>query len=747
MFIPAFLLLLTQVAVTGRVADREGHPVAGATVTLVEARQAVTTKNDGSFSFPSVPLGTYTLVARRIGYAPAARQITIDGTLPEVTLTLGDTPFRVEPVNVTATRSATETYLSPLSVSTLSGDRVHREAGISLAGSVSMLPGVRDVSTGLQIGKPMVRGLYGPRVLVTHDGSRLEDYSWSEEDGPSIDARLAERVEVVRGPASLLYGSDALSGVVNVVPAETPFSGDGSSFTHAGIEAYGASNNIELGSAAKLEGARGNLGWRLSGTGRFAGSYGTPSGEVEHTGFLSANVDAAGTYRANNHALTLRVSHYGGEFKLLEANGPAAPPPPGAKEEGPERKLLDDRIQLSGSHLFEDFRLEGKAQFQRHSLIEVGDECVPPPGQTTCTPPPPGKEATTFDLLLNTATADVLGHVATGAHGTATVGVSGMWQGNDSRGPIFLVPSATTTSSAIYGLEELELGRRVRLLGGGRIEGRSVSADANAQLGMGDRTQTWSAGIGHGGIVVSPITPLAFAANIGMGWRAPTLFDLYSNGPHLAEARYEIGDPSLEMEKSVNVDVSARWNGSRLRAEITGFRNSVDNFIYVQPTTQTINGLQVFRHVAADAQLRGAEGMIEANVAEPLTLRVQHDFVRGEKVLDKSPLPLMPAPRTIAGAELRSSHLAFAKRGMIGIEVVNVQKQTHLDPDDFPTEGYTLINLDSEIERRVAGRDYRVDFDVRNLGNVEYRDFLSRYKQFAANPGINFVLRVGTDLW
>src|SRR4029078_11351589 len=116
-------------------------------------------------------------------------------------------------------------------------------------------------------------------------------------------------------------------------------------------EAYGASNNIELGSAAKLEGASGKYGWRVFGTGRFAGSYGTAAGEVEHTGFLSANVDAAGTYRVNNHALTLRVSHYGGEFKLLEANAPAAPPPPGAEEEGPERKLMDDRVQLSGSHL------------------------------------------------------------------------------------------------------------------------------------------------------------------------------------------------------------------------------------------------------------------------------------------------------------------------------------------------------------------------------------------------------------
>jgi iron complex outermembrane receptor protein len=742
----ALLFFLTQISITGRVADREGHPVAGATVTLVEARQAVTTKADGSFAFAAVPEGTYTLVARRIGYAPVAREVTIDGTVPELTLTLGDTPFRVEPVTVTATRSASQTFLAPMSVSTLTGDRVHREAGISLAKSVSMLPGVRDVSTGLQIGKPMVRGLYGPRVLVTHDGSRLEDYSWSEEDGPSIDSRLAERVEVIRGPASVLYGSDALSGVVNVVPAETPSSPTGEPFTHAGLDAYAATNNIELGSAARLEGARGNLGWRLFGTGRFAGSYHAPAGEVDNTGFLSANVDAAGTYRANNHAFTLRLSHYGGEFRLLEANGPVTPPP-GAKDEGPERKLMDDRLQFSGNHLWTNFRLEGKAQLQRHALMEVSDDCVPPPGQTTCTPPPPGKEATAFDLLLNTATIDMLGHLGEGSRAATTIGVSGMYQGNDSRGPIFLVPSATTTNAAAFALEELGLGKYVRVLAGGRVDSRKVDADANTQLALTDDSRSWSAAVGHGGVVVSPNPSLAFVANVGMGWRAPTLFDLYANGPHLAEARYEIGDPSLDVERSVNSEVSVRWNTSRAHGEVTGFQNTIDNFIYVQPTAATINGLQVFRHVAEDARLTGGEVLIEANVTGPLTLRAQHDFVRGEKRADKSPLPLMPAPRTIAGAELRSTHLKFASRAMIGVEVENVATQTRLDPDDFPTEGYTLINLDSEIERALAGRVYRIDLDVRNLGNVEYRDFLSRYKQFAASPGINVVLRVGTDLW
>ena len=742
----AALALTAQVTITGHVVDRTGQPVAGATVTLVEARQAVTTRADGSFSFSSVPSGTYTLVARRIGYAPVARQLNLIQSTADVSLTVGDVPFRAEPITVTSMRGAVETFLSPMPVSVLSAERVHREAGISLAKSVSALPGVRDVSTGLQIGKPMVRGLYGPRVLVLHDGSRLEDYSWSEEDGPSIDARLAERVEVIRGPASVLYGSDALSGVVNVLPEELP--GPRAPLRGA-IEAYTQTNNIELGSAAKLEGALGDrLSWRVAGTGRFAGSYRTPVGEVAHTGFLSANVDGAGAYRGDNHSATLRFSHYGGEFKLLEANGPPAPPAGGAQtEEGPERVLLDDRVQIAGNHLWSGFHLETRAQFQRHALQEKSDECVPPPGQTTCTPPPPGQEAVAFDLLLNTATADVVGHHTLGSRVRGTVGLSGMLQSNDSRGPIFLVPGATINSGALFAMEEISVGDRMRILLGGRGDTRHLSADANTQLQLQDDSRSWTSSTAHAGVVLSATSAFAFVADVGMGWRAPTLFDLYANGPHLAEARFEVGDRTLEPERALNTDVGVRWATGRVRADVTGFVNTVNDFIYLTPTAQTQNGLQVFRHVQSDARLTGAEGLIEVNVTDPLTVRLQHDFVRGEKRGSASgPLPLMPPPRTVLGGQLRSTRLRWARYASLGLEAERVEKQTRLDPNDFPTEGYTLINVDTEIERAVGRRAFRFDFDVRNASNRNYRDFLSRYKQFAPSPGINFILRLSTEL-
>src|SRR5256712_4624453 len=151
-------------------------------------------------------------------------------------LALGAGAVRVEPVTVTATRQPIAALGSSLPVSGLSGDRLRRAQSVSLGRALETLAGVRTLSTGESIGKPVIRGVAGARGVVLGNGSPAEDYSWRDEDGPSVDARLAERVEVIRGPASVLYGSDALGGVVNVIPAQLPDANRGPAFARSRLD-------------------------------------------------------------------------------------------------------------------------------------------------------------------------------------------------------------------------------------------------------------------------------------------------------------------------------------------------------------------------------------------------------------------------------------------------------------------------------------------------------------------------------
>src|SRR5438067_5569408 len=677
---------------SGRVTDSDAAPVPAATVLISELHRVATTGADGRFGLAALPPGEYPVIVRHVGFAPFAREVAVRGPTT-LTVTLRRTPVWVEPVTITATGAPIAALASPLSTAALSADGLRREQSVSLAHSLSRLPGVNALSTGAQIGKPVIRGLAGARVLVLANGNRLEDYSWSDEDGPSVDTRLAQRVEVIRGPASVLYGSDALGGVVNVIPAELPDANGGPRMIRTGFEVSGATNNAEVEAAARIEGASGAWAWRAFGIGRAAGSLHTPAGELDNTGFGALNGEAAVGRRGAGGSTTLRYTRYAGEFKLLEANER----PSGAEEGGPERKLSDDRVQLAGDYRVGSLRLETRAQWQRHSLVEVSDTGTSPTGTPL--------EGTAFDLLLNTTSLDVLAHHGAGSAVRGTVGVSGLYQTNETRGPIPLVPDARTRSAAAFVFEQATRGRW-SVLAGGRVDLRRLTADSNATFTLAPPRRDYTAWSGDAGLVYRPVETLAITANVGRAWRAPTLFELFSNGPHLGEARYEIGDPGLKREAGTNLDVGVRWQSGRVRAELAAYRNAVDRYIFITPTdsfvtvsTSPPDSLRVYRYQQADARLLGGEAELEVAVAAALSVRARADAVRGTNQATREPLPLVPPARVALGAELHRAGLGWADRAYAGAEVEVATRQTRLNPLDVPTGGYTLLNLSAGLTR------------------------------------------------
>src|SRR5881394_2312070 len=738
MHLLALALLLVEPppgdTLSGHVTDSDDAPVPAATVLISELHRVATSSADGAFRLADIPPGEYTVIVRHIGFAPFAHEVAVHGPTT-LTVTLRRAPVWLEPVTITATRVPSAALGSPLSAAALSEDGLRRDQSVSLAHSLARLPGVTALTTGAQIGKPVIRGLAGAWVLVLANGNRLEDYSWSDEDGPSVDARLAQRVELIRGPASVLYGSDALGGVVNVIPAELPDANGGPKVLRTGFELSGATNNAELEAAARVEGASGPWAWRVFGIGRAAGSLHTPAGELDNTGFGAVNGEAVIGRRGARSSTTLRYTRYAGEFKLLEADEP-----PSGEAGGPERNLSDDRVQATGDYLVGPLRLETKAQWQRHSLIEISDTGTSPSGTPL--------EGTAFDLLLNTTSLDVLAHHGAGSAVRGTVGVSGLYQSNATRGPIPLVPDARTRSAAAFAFEQATQGRW-SALAGGRVDVRRLTTDGNATLALPAQQRDYTAWSGDVGLVYRPVETIALAANVGRAWRAPTLFELFSNGPHLGEARYEIGDAGLEPEAGTNLDVGVRWQGGRVRAELAAYRNAIDRFIFITPTdsfvtvgTSPPDSLRVYRYRQADARLVGGEAELEVAVAAALSVRARADAVRGTNRATWEPLPLMPPARLALGAELHRTGVGWAHRAYAGAEVEVATRQTRLNPLDIPTGGYTLLNLSAGLTRPMLGRIGRVDLAVQNVANVSYRSFLSRYKEFALDPGRNVVLRV-----
>lgn len=736
-------------ALRGIVRDAAGKPLANAEIVITELQREAYSGANGAFAFADVPAGDYTVVVYRAGYANVVRDVMLNSDA-DLTLDLIATPFVQEPVNVTAARSPINPLRSPLPTAALGGDAVRREHSVSLAHVVDQIPGVRTLSTGGEIGKPVIRGLTGSRVLVLDNGNRMEDYSWSDEDGPSIDPSSAERVEVIRGPASVLYGSDALGGVINVIPAELPNAEGAKSFSRAGGGAYFANNNHEFGGNVQAAGARGDWGWRFNGIGRKAEALHTPRAELENTGFFAANGDAAIGVHGDKSNATLRIAHYGGEFHLLEANGPPPGSTPGV-EEGPVRKAEDDRVQLTANLSPEgDWRLETKVQYQRHSLIEVSDDAskvapIPFSGGHDALN---ATETPAFDLLLNTVSIDVLAHHTAAERLHGTLGVNAVHQTNDSKGPIFYVPDATVQSAAAFAFEQFTMGRW-SVLAGVRGDSRKVEGTATGNVLAADTSRIFTRATGNAGVVFQPVPQVSLAANAGRAWRSPTLFELFANGPVLADARYEIGRASLREEVSTNLDASVRWQTATVRGEVSAYRNTVGDFIYLQPTGDVrytrSDTLAVYRHVQADATLKGVEASLDVHALPHLILGGRFDMVRGMRD-DGVDLPLMPAPRGVLYAELQHNRGLGFRRSHIRGESEIVGMQSHLNPFDIATRSYTLFHLELVGEREMFGRDTELSIRVRNIANTEYRDFLSRYKQFALSPGRDVVFRVAVGI-
>jgi len=689
--------------------------------------------------------GTYTITARRVGFAPLLQRVTVLQSV-ELTLVLTPSALELEPLTVTATRTASSPLSSPLPATALAGDRLRQVGGISLAQALDGLPGMRTLSTGEQVGKPILRGLSGPRVLVLDNGLRLEDYSWSDEDGPSVDPRVADRIEVIRGPASVLYGSDAVGGVINVIPADVPDARGRASFVHGSVELDGGTNNGEVEAPVSVEGASGALGWRATLIGRVAGDFhtppgndSTPSGQLFNTGYHAVNGEFALGVHGSRSGGTVRYEHYGGNFGLLDG-------PPVATDDslGPLRKLSDDRVQVTSSRLIGGggLRLETKSQWQRHTLTEVVDQSRV------------GDEEPTFELRLTTLTTDVLLHHARGSWLSGTLGMSGLYQSNQSDGQFPLVPGGRTSGAALFVSEQTTFGRW-SLLVGARADVRDVSSDANAALRLSPHEHTISALTGDAGAVFRPATGLALAANVGRAFRAPTLFELYTNGPHLGENRYEIGLPDARPELSFNVDVSVRWQRGRFAGELSSYRNQINNYLYVQPTGSQVTitteegdqaTLPLYRFAqTARAVLWGVDAGVDVAAVPALTLRGRLDYVRGTNRAAGEPLPLMPPLRADLGAELHTTGIAERGRAYLSIGTQLVATQTRLGSFDTQTPAYSLLQVGAGVSRTVGGRTLALSLRVTNLTNTRYTDFLSRYKLFAYGQGRNLVARLATE--
>jgi iron complex outermembrane receptor protein len=740
------------------------------------------------------PLAAHAGTAAWPGHAPAAVRTDADGALTldapcEAAIALAIDGFVATTTVVTAaTRAAGAVVLRLEAVSEtvvvkgevepaahgpltagLAGAELDARRGQSLAETLEGVGGVRVQRSGT-ITKPVIDGFGGSRVVMLVDGVRHHAQLWGLDHAPEIDAFAAERLRVVRGASAVRYGADALGGVILLDRA--PFrlrTGVGGEANAVAISngVQGLLNLRLAGTFGAEPGERPRMGWRVQGSLKKAGALRTPGYWLDNTGVDEANVAAGIGWRGDTWTWSVDVSRFATRIGVF--TGQVATSATAFQEAIARGRPLDadlygfsydvDRPKQEVWHLsarasaerrvFERARLRLLYAFQHNSRREFDIVRSATPGAQ-------------LDLQLGSHTLEVTLDHAFGERVDGVVGVSGLFQRND-HGLRRLIPDYDLFDGGLFAIERYH-GDAFTIEAGVRYQRQGADTETPARIAptknppVRDAT-AFDALMASVGVEAAPHPRLALEAQLATATRLPTMNELFIDGVSQGQGSFETGDRDLRPERTWNVSGAAAWTSSVLDLTVHGYLHYVTNYIYFAPqldadgrpeTKLTIAGaFPAFTYTNVDALQGGGTAEARLHVWPALELRARGAWARGHNLTDDTPLLFVPADRYEARLTFRPLGFEPLERSSAWVEGAVTTEQTRVDLNaDFapPPPAYGLLNLGVATTVRVGAQPLELSLDVRNLLDVRYRDYLSRLRYFADEPGVTATLRLRVPL-
>lgn len=658
----------------------------------------------------------------------------------------------------TGTPVAQNIFTSPADVDVLTGDRLEENKGAGLGQMLSALPGINFVGTGEQVGNPVVRGLSGNRVRILSNSIGLNFQQYGARHPANLDPFLADRIEVVRGPASLQYGTDAIGGAINILSKRPPTADQGEvEFGGHLALAYSAGHEGKVG-ALTLEGASGGFGVVGTLILRDAGLLKTPNsptafesgnnndplvtGALPFTDFSQINGDIALGYVGENLRGYVRWESYNNKQNFLLPD-PGRPITAGGLGQNLQNDLYQAEIEWD---VLDGLVLKPQLAFVRNVRRANKGGLDPQP-----LPVPDGVANT--NIVRESTTSRLIGEHAPILGFEGQVGLEYIYEEQTSTGPNRLTPGGVIQNTAVYIFEQYEHGNFIINVGL-RHDERKQKASllrtaniANLPTTADELTKTYSATTGGLGVSYAFTEDLVLAGNIATAFRAPELFELYANGAHNGVAAVQIGNIDLNEENSRTMDTSLRYRNEKFQATLTAYQTNFDGYITLAGTgaIHPGNGLPIFKYIQEDAVLRGADLELVWQANDTLELRSVVEIVRGEFDEGGAGLPLLPADNVQLSARKSFDDIGSLTQPFIELSGRFVREKSASGPlepfyqFDLPgskfgtasTDAYGLIDVSAGAQVGAV----KLNLSVSNLTNKAYREFLDTYKSIALSPG------------
>ena len=748
---------VTKVTLTGKITDaKTGETLPGASVYLADDKIGAMADASGKYILTDIPSGHHVLEISHTGYGTLVEHLELNRDTQK-DFALSSVIVENQGVIVTGVSGATSIRKSPVPVTAIRRSALLQSASSNIIDALSHIPGVSQLSTGPAISKPFIRGLGYNRVVTINEGVRQEGQQWGDEHGVEIDEMSIARAEVLKGPASLMYGSDALAGVINFITnvpvAEGTLNGN--------ILTNYQSNNGLFGINGSMAGNKKGFNWNMYGTYKSAGDYQNKyDGRVLNSRFNEKNF---GGYVGINkswgysHIVFSRFDQRPGlvEGDRDDATGKfilfaGSPVERIATEQDldsrdlfvPQQRVQHNKIISDNSFAIKKSRLKVNLGYQNNLRQEFGN------------PENPKEKSLFFDL--KTINYNIQWQLPEKKEWHTTVGVNGMRQSNQNKGEEVLIPEYNLFD--IGGFVYVQrIFKKTTVSGGIRFDNRSVNSKGlidGSITKFRDFTRSFSNFSGSAGISYEPSDMVTLKANVARGFRAPALAELASNGAHEGTNRYEYGQQNLKSEISLQLDGGIDINYEHFSIGAAVFYNGMTDFIFYRKLESVAGGdslvlvdgdyINAFKFDQHNARLAGFEASVDIHPHPLDWLHFENtlSFVRGkfDKKIDGSDnLPLIPATRLTS--ELRAS---FKKAGksMQNLYIKAGADKTFKQDNAFTgfdtetnTPGYTLLNAGAgaDIINHKKKTVFSIHLGITNITDAAYQNHLSRLKYAAEN--------------
>jgi len=722
----------SQNSIEGSILNSEtNEPVNAASIYLLKLERGTMTSADGKFHLNNIPEGNFQLVISSLGFTTQTVEVNTSLTKPLV-IQLQTSAIEMEAVIVSTPFHKLQSENVVL-VARETLDNLNKSGAVTLSEGITQIPGVESITTGAGIGKPVIRGLSANRVLVYTQGVRLENQQFGDEHGLGVSSSGVESVEVIKGPASLLYGSDALGGVLYLNPEKYAITD--STEADAKITYHTNSLGTEANAGFKTSGER--LKFLLRGNYAANSDYKTGNDlRVTNSRFEEIDIKTGLGYQDTNYRGDLRYNYNNTNTGIPEEIGEQST----SKDKLLPNQQLDNHILSFDNKLFfKNSSLDLKVGYLFNNRKEFEEHPENLEGN-----------APALKMHLETLNYDVKYNSSKWGNFEAIFGVQGMFQTNKNFGKEILIPDANIAdigflATSHYHLEKLDF------QAGLRFDSRKIDSEEHGVFGeekyFAPIEREFTSYNGAFGVKFDILNSLIARVNVATGFRAPNLSELTSNGIHEGTNRFEIGNSNLDNEQNFQLDFSLEYRNEHFEVFANSFYNKINNYIFLNPSGEIKDENPVFEYIQNDARLYGGEAglHLHPHPLDWLHLESSMEMVRGEQGNGEN-LPLIPATSFTNTLRIEFDQIWSLKNNYGFVTPKSTLPQNDISQFETNTPGYSLLSAGIGSSFKFKGQTLDLRVSGNNLLDKTYISHLSRLKQDGIpNRGRNVTLSLQTS--